>query len=55
METKLLLTFVVALTLFQLAKSSEVEEAFSRNRVVPDAVDVAPQNEIKVKIVKSRV
>lgn len=55
MATKLLIAFVVALNLCELAVSSEVEDAFSRHRVVPDAVDVAPQDEIKVKIVTSRV
>lgn len=55
MEIKLLITLVVASNLFAIAMSSEVENAFVANQVVPDAVDVAPQEEIKVKNVESRV
>lgn len=54
MEIKLLITFVVASNLCAIAMSSEVETAFIANEVVPDAVDVAPQEELKVKSVESR-
>lgn len=52
MATKYLIIFVVALTLCTIAMSSDVPNAFVVNGVVPDAVDVAPQEEIKVKGVK---
>lgn len=54
METKFLLTFVVALNLCQLAMSFDVANAFTRHDVVPHAVDVAPREAITVKNVKSR-
>lgn len=47
---KFLITFLVALNLCALTMSSDVPNAFIVNEVVPDAVDVAPQEGIKVII-----
>lgn len=52
MATKYLIIFVVALNLCEFAMSSDVAKAFVGNEVVPDAVDAAPQEEIKVENVK---
>lgn len=45
---KFFITSLIALSLIALTMSSHVPNAFIANEVVPDAVDVAPQEGIKV-------
>lgn len=52
MEIKICTAFVIALSLCELAMSSDVANAFLTNEVVPDVVDIAPLEEIKVINVK---
>lgn len=50
MEMKLFVTIVIALSLCEFTFSADVAKAFTDEKIVPDAVDVAPQKEIKVKM-----
>lgn len=52
MEMIICTILVTALSLCGLGMSSDVSNAFVTNEVVSDFVDVAPQEEIKVKNVK---
>lgn len=47
-----MITIAIALGLCEFTMASEVANAFTENEVVPDAVDVAPQDEIKVRTMK---
>lgn len=47
---KLFVTIVIALSLCEFTFSADVAKAFTDEKIVPDAVDVAPQKEIKVKM-----
>lgn len=51
-EIEFLITFLIALNLRALTMPSDVSNAFITNEVVPDAVDVAPQEGIKVNITR---
>lgn len=46
------MVFVIALNLCKVAMSTDVANAFNADGVVPDAVDMAPQEELKVPISK---
>lgn len=48
MKLIIVVTFVIALNLCERTMSADVVNAFVVNEVVPDAVDVTPQEEVKV-------
>lgn len=48
MDVKTFVICVFALNLCKVAMSTDVANAFNTDGVVPDAVDVAPQEELKV-------
>lgn len=52
MELKVFVTIVIAFNLCERTMSADVVSAFVDNEIVPDAVDVAPPEEVKVENTK---
>lgn len=48
MELKIIVALVIAVNLCDFTMTADVPNSFKENEIVPDAVDVAPQDELKV-------